>query len=557
MLPEGSIKVWEDMVESFCSKYFHVEEKVTLLNLRSTKQLPGEDLLKYIHHFRDISLDCHVKYEESELVEVCIDNMLPEFRAHLENLDISQFAPLLQKARKTTLSVKPHSEKVREKKSQHQALTVSTVAVPSRNKRKRPVEKFFEEPPPLPFTVEEMMVIFDKWVKDEVIKLPQVSKPPTEEEKRDLKFCRYHRYVHHPIADCRSLRWELNRKIQDGTLQLSQEQQRVHKNPFPNHRKDQGKAVVSVIIQGSTSDMEVDESAAADTTLALATVRTLQKSPKFKSLFNQLGLGPEARNAATKAIIAIAANSGATCFTAEAYASRAFLETTNAVTFTDKDMEVQYLDHQRPLYVSAVIKDVQVRRVLVDTGSCLNLISLSTLKAANIPQKKIQGAPIEVTSFGGAAEYTMGHIQLVLKVGPIVALTRFHVVNSEVPYHVLLGRPWLHKHKLISSTYHQCVKGRLNGKPIRIAANPSPFDQTEAHFIEAALYDELSAEEPSIIKPSGTPLPDWEDIKDDLDVDLRELLERKKKRKERAAEDRNAPQCIRVQMPDGRIVYRL
>uniref|UniRef100_A0A2N9EIX4 Integrase catalytic domain-containing protein n=1 Tax=Fagus sylvatica TaxID=28930 RepID=A0A2N9EIX4_FAGSY len=552
MLPEGSIRDWEDMVESFCSKYFHVEEKITLLNLHSTKQLPGEDLLKYIHRFRDISLDCHVKYEESELVEVCIDNMLPEFRAHLENLDISQFAPLLQKARKTALSVKPHAEKAREKKSQHQALTVSTTAAPTGNKRKRPIEKVFEEPPPLPFTVEEMMVIFDKWVKDEVIKLPQINKPPTEEEKRDPKFCRYHRYVHHPTADCRSLRWELNRKIQDGTLQLSPEQQRVHKNPFPNHRKDQGKAVVSVVIRGSTSDMEVDESAVADTTLTPAAVRTLQKSPKFKSLFNQLGLGPEARNAATEAIIAIAADSGATCFTAEAHASRAFLETTNAVTFTDEDMEVQYPDHRRPLYVSAVIKDVQVRRALVDTGSCLNLIPLSTLKAANIPQHKIQGAPIEVTGFGGAAEYTMGHIQLVLRVGPIVALTRFHVVNSEVPYHVLLGRPWLHKHKLISSTYHQCIKGRLNGKPIRIAANPSPFDQTEAHFIEAALYDELSTEEPPIIKPSGTPLPDWEDIRNDPDVDLREVLERKKKRKERMAEEENAPRCIRVQMPDGR-----
>uniref|UniRef100_A0A2N9ENM5 Reverse transcriptase n=1 Tax=Fagus sylvatica TaxID=28930 RepID=A0A2N9ENM5_FAGSY len=501
MLPEGSIRDWEDMVESFCSKYFHVEEKITLLNLHSTKQLPGEDLLKYIHRFRDISLDCHVKYEESELVEVCIDNMLPEFRAHLENLDISQFAPLLQKARKTALSVKPHSEKAREKKSQPQALTVSTTAAPTGNKRKRPTEKVFEEPPPLPFTVEEMMVIFDKWVKDEVIKLPQINKPPTEEEKRDPKFCRYHRYVHHPTADCRSLRWELNRKIQDGTLQLSPEQQRVHKNPFPNHRKDKGKAVVSVVIQGSTSDMEVEESAVADTTLTPAAVRTLQKSPKFKSLFNQLGLGPEARNAATEAIIAIAADSGATCFTAEAHASRAFLETTNAVTFTDEG------------------------------------------HGANIPQHKIQGAPIEVTGFGGAAEYTMGHIQLVLRVGPIVALTRFHVVNSEVPYHVLLGRPWLHKHKLISSTYHQCIKGRLNGKPIRIAANPSPFDQTEAHFIEAALYDELSTEEPPIIKPSGTPLPDWEDIRNDPDVDLREVLERKKKRKERMAEEEDAPRC--------------
>ena len=62
VLLAGSIKTWEDMVESFCNKYFHAEEKITLVNLYSTKQLIGEDLVKYIHRFRDVSLDCHVKY---------------------------------------------------------------------------------------------------------------------------------------------------------------------------------------------------------------------------------------------------------------------------------------------------------------------------------------------------------------------------------------------------------------------------------------------------------------------------------------------------------------
>ena len=86
--------------------------------------------------------------------------------------------------------------------------------------------------------------------------------------------------------------------------------------------------------------MEVEESAVASSSLVPVAVRTLQKSPKFKSLFNQLGFGPEVRNPATEALITIAAKSGATCFTAEAHASRAFLETTNAITFTDEDMEV-------------------------------------------------------------------------------------------------------------------------------------------------------------------------------------------------------------------------
>jgi len=53
---------------------------------------------------------------------------------------------------------------------------------------------------------------------------------------------------------------------------------------------------------------------------------------------------------------------------------------------------------------------------------------------------------MEVTGFGGKGEFTTGHIQLWLKVGPIAFLACFHVVRMEVSYHVLLERPWLHKH---------------------------------------------------------------------------------------------------------------
>uniref|UniRef100_A0A2N9F1Z7 Uncharacterized protein n=1 Tax=Fagus sylvatica TaxID=28930 RepID=A0A2N9F1Z7_FAGSY len=389
---------------------------------------------------------------------------------------------------KQHLSVKPWVEKTREKKYPPQTLTVSA----GDDKRRK---KYGEIPPPVPCTREEMITILNKF----------------------------------------------HERIQDGTLELPQTQQRVHVDPFLKHK---GKATVSVIIHGSTNDMDVSESAATNPAMPPAAIRALQRNPRFRSLFDQLGLNPEARTAATEAIMSIAAESGTHCFTAEAHASRAFLETTNAITFTDEDMDVPYPDHRRPLYLAATINEVQVRRALVDTGSCINLVPLSTLQAAGISQKKIQGAPMEVRGFGGAAEYTKGHIQLVLKVGPIIALTRFHVIDSVVPYHVLLGRPWLHKHQLISSTYHQCVKGRLNGKPIRIAANPTPFDQSESHLVEAALYDEITpAGEASLSKPVGTPLPRWEDIRDDPEVDLRELLERKKKRKEEASTSKNQPQC--------------
>ena len=138
-------------------------------------------------------------------------------------------------------------------------------------------------------------------------------------------------------------------------MELPQAWQKVHIDPFLKHKE---KGVVSVVIHGSASDADMDEPVTASTAMTPAAIKTLQRNPRFRSLFNQLGLNPEARTVATEAIMAIAADFEAHCFTAETHASRVFLETTNAITFTDEDMEVQYPDHRRPLYLSATINEV-------------------------------------------------------------------------------------------------------------------------------------------------------------------------------------------------------
>ena len=100
-------------------------------------------------------------------------------------------------------------------------------------------------------------------------------------------------------------------------------------------------------------------------------ISTFQRSLTFRTLFNQLGLKEESRRSATEALVSIAASSGTHYLTTEAHASRAFLETTNVITFTDEDMEVQHPDHSKPLYITAQINDVHIRKALVDTGASL------------------------------------------------------------------------------------------------------------------------------------------------------------------------------------------
>ena len=85
----GSIPTWDDMVDVFCTKYFHGEEIVTLVTLRATKQRSSEDSMEYIKKFKDIALDCYDHCEKRTLVEKCMTNMIRGYRAVLENLEIS------------------------------------------------------------------------------------------------------------------------------------------------------------------------------------------------------------------------------------------------------------------------------------------------------------------------------------------------------------------------------------------------------------------------------------------------------------------------------------
>ena len=262
----------------------------------------------------------------------------------------------------------------------------------------------------------------------------------------------------------------------------------------------------------------------------------LTEKLQFKNLFNQLRLTEKEQKIAIEVLVSIAFEAGIECLIAEVTDDGVLLQESSEIIFSDEDIEVGYPDHRRPFYLVASINQIPIKRALVDTSASVNLIPLSTLQAAGISERKIQGCPMEVTGFEGRGEYTTCHIQLWLKVGPIASLAWFHVVKTKVSYHVLLGRPWLHKYQLVPSTYHQCMKGRLNGRMIHIAANLSPFEQAKAHLVETMFYDQWAPSgESSLLKPRDTFVHKWEDIQSDPEPNLRKLLSRKKKRKEAPA----------------------
>lgn len=165
------------------------------------------------------------------------------------------------------------------------------------------------------------------------------------------------------------------------------------------------------------------------------------------------------------------------------------------------------------LIVTTGVKWVELKRAMIEKGSSLNIIPLSALDAVGIPRDKITKQLVEVSSFRGKSTYTMGFVNLDLNVGPRRTTHKFYVIDSQTTYFLLLGRLWIHHHKAVPSTYHKCLKTIWKGKRVHVNVKESLFQRDDAHFSEAAYFDELAKDgEATLARPRGFPLPIWEDL---------------------------------------------
>ena len=140
------------------------------------------------------------------------------------------------------------------------------MAVSTGDRRRKTEGREYDTPPPLPCTPKELDVLLDKWIADGIFKPNQVSREPTEEERRDPCFCRLHNYVQHLIAKCWVLHRLVHCRIKEGTLELTQ--QEVQRNPLPDHK---GKGVAAVVISANPGEDEEENLA-----LPATAITTLQ-----------------------------------------------------------------------------------------------------------------------------------------------------------------------------------------------------------------------------------------------------------------------------------------
>lgn len=154
------------------------------------------------------------------------------------------------------------------------------------------------------------------------------------------------------------------------------------------------------------------------------------------------------------------------------------------MTCSSKDVE-----HNRPLFVAGNLAEERINRILLDPGSAVNILPLKTLRKIGFTPTQLQSCSLMIQGFHQGGQRAMGVITLELDIQGFLSKVTCHVINAPTSYNLLLGRPWLHQHKIVASTVHQCFKFYQDGQLRRIDADLRPFATTESFYSDAQYYE--------------------------------------------------------------------
>ena len=112
--------------------------------------------------------------------------------------------------------------------------------------------------------------------------------------------------------------------------------------------------------------------------------------------------------------------------------------------FSDKDKIGTIQPHDNALVVTLRIRGYDVKKVLVDQGSAVEVMYPDLYKGLNLKPKDLSEYDSPLVSFEGKTVTPKGQIRLPIQTSSDVVEVDFIVVDAYSPYTTIVARPWLH-----------------------------------------------------------------------------------------------------------------
>ncbi|VFQ82993.1 unnamed protein product [Cuscuta campestris] len=137
------------------------------------------------------------------------------------------------------------------------------------------------------------------------------------------------------------------------------------------------------------------------------------------------------------------------------------------IVFTDRDLPPTGEDHNDPLVITMDINGVDVARVLVDTGSSVNILYLETFQKLRLCRTQLEPLKTPLSGFTGDIVEAEGSIVLPIELGSgektVWKKMRFIVVDIKCVHNAILGRPGINKVGAVISMPHLCMRFHTPG----------------------------------------------------------------------------------------------
>ena len=137
---------------------------------------------------------------------------------------------------------------------------------------------------------------------------------------------------------------------------------------------------------------------------------------------------------------------------------RARMEVRPLLSFSNKDKIRTIQPHDDTLVVTLRICGYDVKREMVDQGSCTEIMYPDLYKGLNLKYEDLTAYDSPLVSFDKKVVTPKGQIRLPIQAGSELVEVNFIVVDAYSPYTTIVARPWLHTLGVFSSTLHQNVK---------------------------------------------------------------------------------------------------